>query len=593
MKPVNWETYHGHQFQLLKWEAEILVKKVHMTRYENEYMIQFPDWCNKYLLWRPRNTMLVCPEGHRKVKYKGWVTYVEGNNVTLHFNHFNERHFQHQTLIDVVLTDNTWNMNNQRKAVENAGGLRDVLFPQLPTNPPLEIPDPDDLRLFNEQLRNDPEQYQAVKHIVAGTSKPAAYVLFGPPGTGKTVTLVEAIMQIEQKDTDNHILACASHNKDADLICQELVKKVDKSKVLRMYAKSRDSNNVPSDLHDCCNLNGKKFFAPPEAKLMKYKIIVTTLFNAVRLNNMPKKHFTHIFLDNAERAPETECLIPIAGLHDTDSGQLVVAGDPKQFGPIVKSRLASQHGRGVSLLERWLTNSPPYQRTRGVFNKRYVTKLQHNYRSHPDILKVPGDLFSDGELIACPDTSLPSTQLRNSCANWEHLPSLGFPVIFHSVYGVARRDRNNSFYNTEEVDKLMYYVKELLQTKVIKPSDIGIMARYKKQVQEISKALQTVGKNLQNKLKVGTVERFQGQERTVILLSTICSSGNPGSLMGNPENFVKDEKAFYVAVTRAKALLIVVGDPTVWRQGDTWHHFINYCREKKGYRDDQKPNDKK
>lgn len=63
------------------------------------------------------------------------------------------------------------------------------------------------------------------------------------------MTLVEAIMQIEQKDTNNHILACASHNKDADLICQEIVKKVDKSKVLRMYAKCMDSNNVPRDLH--------------------------------------------------------------------------------------------------------------------------------------------------------------------------------------------------------------------------------------------------------------------------------------------------------------------------------------------------------
>lgn len=63
------------------------------------------------------------------------------------------------------------------------------------------------------------------------------------------MTLVEAIMQIEQKDTNNQILACASHNKDADLICQEIVKKVDKSKVLRMYAKRMDSNNVPRDLH--------------------------------------------------------------------------------------------------------------------------------------------------------------------------------------------------------------------------------------------------------------------------------------------------------------------------------------------------------
>lgn len=63
------------------------------------------------------------------------------------------------------------------------------------------------------------------------------------------MTLVEAIMQIEQKDTYNHILACASQNKDGDLICQEIVKKVDKSKVLRMYAKSMDSKNVPCNLH--------------------------------------------------------------------------------------------------------------------------------------------------------------------------------------------------------------------------------------------------------------------------------------------------------------------------------------------------------
>lgn len=532
--------------------------------------------------------MLVFPEGQKTVKYSGRVICVQDNYVTLHFN---GRHIKPRTLFDVVFTANTWNMTNQRKAVERAGGLTDVLFPVLPINRAQENPVPD-LRLFNEKLKKDPEQYQAVKHIVDGTSKPAAYVLFGPPGTGKTVTLVEAIMQIEQKDTNNHILACASQNKDADLICQEIVKKVDKSKVLRMYAKCMDSNNVPRDLHDCCNLNGEKFFVPPKAKWMKYKIIVTTLFNAARLRDM-RNHFTHIFIDNAERALETECLIPIAGLHDTYSGQLVVAGDPKQFGPIVKSWLASQHGMGVSLLERWMTNFPLYQRTHGGFNKQYITKLQHNYRSHPDILKVPGDLFSDGELIACPDTSLPSTQLRNSCANWEHLPSLGFPVIFHAVYGVAQCDSNNSFYNTAEVDKLEDYVIKLLQTKgnsvpVIEPSDIGIMAHNKKQVQEISKALKRVGKNLKikrmNELKVGTVHWFQGQERRVILLSTICSSKNLGSW--KPENFVKDEKEFYVAVTRANALLIVVGDPTVWRQGDTWYHFIKYCQEKKGYRDD-------
>lgn len=86
--------------------------------------------------------------------------------------------------------------------------------------------------------------------------------------TGKTVTLVEAIIQIEKKETNSHILACASHNKDADLICQELVKNVPKSKVLRMYAKSVDANLVPKDLKVSVS-----FFSFKQIVLKHYSII--------------------------------------------------------------------------------------------------------------------------------------------------------------------------------------------------------------------------------------------------------------------------------------------------------------------------------
>lgn len=130
-------------------------------------------------------------------------------------------------------------------------------------------------RLFDRNLEKNPEQYQAVQHIVAGSSKPAPYLVFGPPGTGtagtsvtpglcssltvlsnlgcpvcsgKTVTVVEAIKQIEKTQVSCHILACAPSNSAADLLCRKILDHVDEHKVFRMYASSRDPNVVPEEL---------------------------------------------------------------------------------------------------------------------------------------------------------------------------------------------------------------------------------------------------------------------------------------------------------------------------------------------------------
>ncbi|XP_005953714.1 putative helicase mov-10-B.1 isoform X2 [Haplochromis burtoni] len=79
---------------------------------------------------------------------------------------------------------------------------------------------------------------------------------------------------------------------------------------------------------------------------MTYKIMVTTLFTAGRFvsGDIPAEHFTHVFIDEAGHAVETECIIPLAGLLDATAGQVVLAGDPKQLGPILRSPYALKYG---------------------------------------------------------------------------------------------------------------------------------------------------------------------------------------------------------------------------------------------------------
>uniref|UniRef100_A0A7N8WQ20 RNA helicase n=1 Tax=Mastacembelus armatus TaxID=205130 RepID=A0A7N8WQ20_9TELE len=599
--PLSWERY-AEKFQLLLYleerQMEVDIRRYNIPNSEREYAIMQKDRNNKRLLImevpgvsenRPSvlrgDQLLVYPAGERSVKYCGYVHSVQLDQVKLGFSSKLLDRFVDKMKFHVEFTFNRLTLQLQHRAAKLAGdhGLEKVLFPAAPALPQPELPN---LRLFDSKLEKNPEQYQAVQHIVAGSSRPAPYVVFGPPGTGKTVTLVEAIKQIEKTKPLCHILACAPSNSATDLLCTKILDHVDERKVHRMYATSRDPHCVPERLKACSNLVGDSYVFGPKEELMEYKIIVTTLFTTGRLvtGGIPAGHFTHIFVDEAGHATETECLIPLAGLLNADSGQVVLAGDPKQLGPILRSPFALRYGMGVSLLERMMNNFSLYQKNNGVFDNRFVTKLLRNYRSHPAILKVPNELFYDGELQVCADEIL-----RNSYCRWEYLPKMNFPVIFHSVTGVDEREASSpSFFNVTEVEVLMDYVKKLLQTQgkkglaTISPKDIGIIAPYRKQVQKIRKALEKVGKDLKcltgvHLCQVGSVEEFQGQERRVILVSTVRSS--PDYLEIDKEfnlGFVKNEKRFNVALTRAQALLIVVGNPRVLESDSTWKQYVTH-----------------
>uniref|UniRef100_A0A8D0DA04 RNA helicase n=1 Tax=Sander lucioperca TaxID=283035 RepID=A0A8D0DA04_SANLU len=599
--PLSWENY-SERFQLLLYleerQMEVDIKRYNIPNSEKEHAVMVRDRNNKKLLVlevpgvsenRPSvlrgDSLLAYPAGEKGEKYCGYVHSVQLESVKLGFSSKLLDRFVDNMKFNVEFTVNRLTVRVQHRAAELASTFRlgEVLFPAAPADSSQKP------ELFDSKLEKNPEQYQAVQHIVAGSSKPAPYLVFGPPGTGKTVTLVEAIKQIEKTQASCHILACAPSNSAADLLCNKILEHVDEHKVFRMYASSRDPECVPEKLKVSA---GDCYLFPAKEKLMGYSIMVTTLLTAGRFvsGDIPDGHFTHVFVDEAGHAVETECLVPLAGLLNAESGQVVLAGDPKQLGPILRSPFALKYGMGVSLLERMMNDFALYQKDEGVFNNRFVTKLLRNYRSHPAILKVPNELFYDEELQCCADE-----MLRNSYCRWEYLKKENFPVIFKGVTGVDEREASSpSFFNIAEVEVLMDYVKKLLQTHgkrglaTISPRDIGIIAPYRKQVQKIRKALEKVGKDFKFKdistLKVGSVEEFQGQERRVIMVSTVRSSPNYVEIDKQFNlGFVKNEKRFNVAVTRAKALLIVVGNPRVLNADPTWARFIQYCRDEGGY----------
>ncbi|XP_063063828.1 putative helicase mov-10-B.1 [Engraulis encrasicolus] len=481
------------------------------------------------------------------VKYKGYVHRVECEQVKLGFGPKLMSGFIDGMEFDVEFTVNRLPVRLQMRAVELAHthNLKDLLFPTgSKVTMPAELPKP---RLFDSKLEKNPEQYSAVQNMVAGVSRPAPYLLFGPPGTGKTVTIVEAIKQVLASPSCSHILACAPSNSAADLLCERVLEHADSHRVYRIYASSRDPSTIPPALQRNCNASGGGIMFPSKEELMKYKILITTLVTAGRLVSagFSTGHFSHVFVDEAGHATEPDTIIPLAGLLDPQSGQLVLAGDPKQLGPILRSTIAKKHGLEVSLLERLMKNNPLYQKDEsGTYNQRYVTKLLHNYRSHKSILKVPNDLFYEGELIASADEVATSMY-----CNWEHLPKKGFPVIFHGVVGKDEREENSpSFFNRSEVEVVLGYLRKLLletQGKKgvarISPKDIGIIAPYRKQVLKVRQAISRVDKDLKkmdgiDELKVGSVEEFQGQERRVIIVTAVRNS----------DEFLKIDKKFNI-----------------------------------------------
>jgi len=260
-----------------------------------------------------------------------------------------------------------------------------------------------------------------------------------------------------------------------------------------------------------------------------------------------------------------------------------MAGDPHQLGPVVRSSLAERHGLSVSLLERLMAD-PLYRPSQLGYNTRCITKLVRNFRSHSALLSLPARLYYQGDLKPCANQ-----ELVNSCLGWDGLTPAArereIPLLVHGVVGQDRRDAASpSFYNLEEIMLVEKYVTDLLQNSGLGLEEemIGVIAPYRKQCMRLRERLQDQGFS---SITVGTTEEFQGQERRCIILSTVRSSSEYVTLdLKCKLGFLKDSKRFNVAITRAQALLIVVGNPNILYQDHDWRELLDYAHSNGCYR---------
>lgn len=432
--------------------------------------------------------------------------------------------------------------------------------------------------LKNKLIQSNPEQRQAILNIVRGKTDPVPYIVYGPPGTGKTVTLVEGICQVIEKYEGCTVLVCAPSNSACDHLTKLLLDHIRPDTVFRMHAASRLWSQVPEEIRGVSNYRNGDYYYPPKKEFDDYDIIVCTLLTAGRLASagFEKDYFTHVFIDEAGQATEPECMVAISGSL-SHTGQLVLAGDPQQLGPVVSSAVSKRYGLGLSYLERLMSTCQIYQRNEKSlkYDNKYITKLLKNYRSHQAILRVPNECFYDNELLY----EVKMTKSMELVCKWSELPQLGFPVIFEGVCGLDTRENNSpSFFNPHEVTVLLQYVESTIKLGFSGKS-IGIISPYRKQVEKIRR-------NLHHRdIKVGTVEEFQGQERDIIIISTVRSNVDYLSFdIQHNLGFLSDAKRFNVAVTRAKCLLVVIGNPNILSLDYYWKSFLEYCIAENAYR---------
>lgn len=190
---------------------------------------------------------------------------------------------------------------------------------------------------------------QAVRHIVAGTAYPAPYILFGPPGTGKTKTIVEAITQILLHDDKSRILVCATSNAAADELALRIIRNLpnicwNRHQMYRVYSSAYAPEvPIPEILRTSSNFDLK--YCPELNFLCKFRIIVATpiVSGSFKYAKLDPSYFSHLFIDECGSATEVSTLVAISC---APRAQIILSGDPKQLGPVVMSKHASDLGLG-------------------------------------------------------------------------------------------------------------------------------------------------------------------------------------------------------------------------------------------------------
>lgn len=333
------------------------------------------------------------------------------------------------------------------------------------------------------------------------------------------------------------------------------------------YSHERRRENLNKLLLEYSNMYDVHF-VPDVTMLQQYSIVVCTLSMVGKLITGGLECFTDVFLDEAAACSTSEGLIAlVGGLNKTSN--LILAGDHKQLGPILNSKRAVALGLGVSLMERLLRRKCyDVNEANGHYNRNIQTRLCRNFRSNSAIVKLFSELYYDNKLEA-----MASKENTDMAAKWKSLRNPKFPILFHSVDGIERYNDNCSLSNSKERELVISYVDDLLENglgdgRKLEEGDIGIISPYRSQCMKIQEDLNIVRKF---QIEIGSVEAYRGKEKAVIIVSFVRSKCK--SL-----GFLNNSKRLNVILSRAKSLLILIGnDATLSKQSD-YEFVIKECQ---------------
>ncbi|XP_034489960.1 probable RNA helicase armi isoform X2 [Drosophila innubila] len=451
-------------------------------------------------------------------------------------------------------------------------------------------------------------QKRAVFNILRGEAENMPYVIFGPPGTGKTVTLVESALQLIRNLPNSRLLIGTPSNSAADLLTKRIIDSnvLSKDEFIRLVSMNHvEKDMIPEELHSYCATadigiveatqmivkdSGLRLRCQSKF-LCQHRVIISTCTTLGNFHQMdtPPGHFTHVLIDEAGQCSEPESIVPIALLRN-NRNQVVLAGDPHQLQSMILDRKAVDLGLSISLLERLLERSP-YRKdllrypNHSGYNPCVLTKLLNNYRALPSIMSVYSKLFYDDELISM--VSEKDSRDANLLADLQTIfgPDTEMPrthgTFFHGILGEnMQEDDSPSWYNPIEA-RQVFLTAILLYRRNVQPDQIGILTPYAKQVKTLRNLF--IGVDVATP-KIGTVEEFQGQERDIMLISTVRSSLSV--LQSDARlnlGFVRCKKRMNVATSRARCLMIVFGNPNLLSVDECWSQLITYCCNNNAY----------
>jgi len=439
----------------------------------------------------------------------------------------------------------------------------------------------------------NPSQQKAVMKVLRARE---VAIVHGPPGTGKTTTLVEAVGETLRRETQ--VLVCAQSNAAVDWIAEQLLARG--ISVLRVGNPMRVSDNLLAATYErryeehpdyielwsirkaeretLAKLSGKHCSATERRAAQNHltklrnrrteleirinddlfansRVIACTLIGtAARV--LERKHFSTLFIDEAAQAFEAACWAAIV-----KADRVVLAGDHCQLPPTIKCREAEKQGLSRTLMEKVAKAKPTC-----------VELLTVQYRMHRDIMQFSSEWFYKGRLTAAPEIASRGVLELDSPLVWIDTAKLGFEEQLNPL----SQSRLNSSEALLLVKTLRDYVRTLGMQRMINDRiDFGIISPYKSQVQLLRKLIRQSNflKPLLPQITVNTVDGFQGQERDVVMISMV--RGNDDGRIG----FLNDLRRMNVAITRARMKLIVLGDTTTLAHTPFYKRLIEHFAE--------------